>query len=134
MFKHGSFREKPGAVKSTGEKSPNLPAKSAPMHEKGKAPQGDVGEKHVTETHPGMTEPHPITGVHAIHTHHMGGGKYMTHTHHEDGNVESKEHNTAAEAHGQMQNDLPSDGQESGKDPMGGGEDYSDVLSGIGGE
>jgi hypothetical protein len=140
MFNHGNFRHqsnKPGTVKSSGEsassKEEKLPAKSTPT-EKGKAPQADVGEKHITETHPGQTQPHPTTGVHAVAVHHKGGGKHTTHTHHEDGTVESKEHNTAAEAHGQVQNGLPSDGMDSGADPMGGGEDYSDVLSGIGGQ
>lgn len=117
---------------SMGEKE-----KSAPNpHEKdAQAPHGDQGKppEHVTKTHPGETQPHPETGVHAVHVHHTGGGKAMTHHHHEDGTVESKPHESMQEAHQSAQESLPSDHMGGDQNMDQGGEDYSEVLGGVGG-
>lgn len=135
MFNKGKFRSHPGQVKSAGEKTP--PA-SHPKEE-GHAPQGDVGgkgEKHVTETNPGETQPHPVTGVHAFHGHHVGGGKYKSHTHHDGGDVETRSHATAQDMHQAMKEALPDD-QESqdgqDNDIRDGNGDFSEQLGGIGG-
>lgn len=123
----------PGAIKTAGEKTP--PAKVG-MEEKGSAPHGDVGEKHVTETHPGETQPHPVTGVHAFHAHHTGGGKYTSHTHHDGGDVETRQHGSAEDMHQSMHEALPGDQEASGgqdHDIRDGGEDFADALGGIGG-
>jgi hypothetical protein len=133
MYQHGKFKSHPGQVKSLGEKTP--PAKVG-MKEEGQAPHGDVGEKHVTETHPGETQPHPATGVHAFHGHHIGGGKHKSYTHHDGGNVEVQHHETAGDMHQAMHEALPDDqeAQEGqGRDIRDGGEDFSDQLGGIGG-
>lgn len=132
MFNKGSFRSHPGQVKSSGEKTP--PA-STP-HEEGQAPHGDVGEKHVTETHPGKTQPHPTTGVHAFHAMHKGGGKYESHTHHDGGDVETRQHPNADEVHRAMGEALPSDqeGQNQGRDIRNGDQDFATELGGVGGD
>ena len=132
MFKRGSFRSHPGQLKSAGEKTP--PASSP--QEKGQAPHGDVGEKHVTETHPGETQPHPTTGVHAFHGHHVGGGKYKSTTHHDGGDVETRSHATAQDMHQAMAEALPDDQEaQNGQDNdiRDGNGDFSEQLGGIGG-
>lgn len=133
MFKGGSFRNKPsdhpGKVGSTGSKTP--PA-STPK-EKGSAPHGDVGEKHITETHPGKTQPHPVTGVHAFNGMHKGGGKYESHTHHDGGDVEVRQHGSAGEMHSAQQEALPDEGGQE-NDPRNGQQDFSEDLGGIGGD
>jgi hypothetical protein len=137
MFKHGSFRSHPGQVKSTGEKGPKTPPHKEGMKEEGQAPHGDVGEKHVTETHPGETQPHPSTGVHAFHGHHVGGGKYKSYTHHDGGEVETKEHGSAADMHDSMNQALPDEqgeGHDQDSDMRDGAESLADQLGGIGGE
>lgn len=136
MFKHGSFREHPGQVKSTGSKTP--PAKVG-MHEQGQGPaqaaHGAAAPEHVTKTHPGETQPHPETGVHAVHIHHTGGGKFMTHHHHEDGTVETQHHQSADEAHQAAHESLPGEQESANQnsDIRDGGEDFADQLGGIGG-
>src|ERR1700690_865587 len=127
-FSSAAKNNHPGAVKSLGEKTP--PAKVG-MEEKGAAPHGDVGEKHVTETHPGETQPHPSTGVHAFHGHHVGGGKYKSYTHHDGGEVEQRDHQSAGEMHQAMHEALPDDQENQegqGNDIRDGGEDFSDQL------
>lgn len=133
MYKHGKFI-RPGQVKSSGEKPPaEKPPKSQHEMEHGEsqAPHGGSGEEHVTKTHPGQTQPHPVTGVHAFHAHHTGGGKYRSHTHHDGGEVETRDH----ESHGDMmaahQEAFPPD--EQGGQDQGGMGGYEDALSGVGG-
>jgi hypothetical protein len=130
VFRHGSFRHQ-GPANTTGSKTP--PA-SSPT-EKSAPPHGDVGEKHVTETHPGKTQPHESTGVHAVHIHHMGGGKYQTYHHHDGGDVEVKHHQTADEAHQAAHESLPGEqiGDNQGRDIRDGGQDFAESLGGIGG-
>ena len=109
----------------------------ATMHEKGKqAPHADVGEKHVTTTHPGLTKPHPSTGVHAFHAQHLGGGRYQSHTHHEDGTVEKREHPDHADMMSALHEALPPEEQGTGEenDQRDGGMDFAEQLgTGIGG-
>ena len=117
---------------SAGEKTP--PA-SHPK-EKGMAPHGEAGPEHVTKTHPGETQPHPMTGVHAFHGHHVGGGKYMSHTHHDGGEVETQHHESADDMHSAMAEALPSEGGDHmGNDQNmdGGGQDFAESLGGLGG-
>jgi hypothetical protein len=139
-FNKGKFRStvdahhNPSAgEKASGEKNP---AKSSPT-EKGKPPMEGHGTppQHVTQTHPGMTQPHPQTGVHAVHTLHKGGGKYETQHHNEDGTVEQRQHSSAEEAHQSAQESLPGDsGQMHGdQNEEMGGQDFSETLGGIGG-
>lgn len=118
-----------GAVHSTGSKPPTPNERE---HGPAQAAHGGGGEKHVTETHPGKTQPHPVTGVHAFHGHHLGGGKYESHTHHDGGEVETRQHPSASDMHSAMQEALPDDGMSQGTPQtpeMGGMAD----LSGIGG-
>jgi hypothetical protein len=133
-FNKGKFSSHPGAVKSTGEKNP--PAKMG-MHEQGKgeaeAPHGQTGPEHVTKTHPGETQPHATTGVHAFHAHHQGGGKYMSHTHHDGGDVETRNHPNHSEMSSAASEALPPDEQGEGNDMHDGGMDFSEALGGIGG-
>lgn len=139
-FQHGKFgpakSSKPGAVKSTGSKPPSEP----PMHDKGgsehgdkQAAHGETGEKHVTETHPGETQPHPTTGVHAFHGHHSGGGKYKSFTHHDGGDVEERQHESAGDMHSAMNESLPDQGGDMNQS-QDGGMDYGADLGGIGGQ
>ena len=136
-YQHGKFGPaskgsmgggKAGAVHSTGSKAP--PAKEP------QAPHGQMqagGEKHVTETMPGKTQPHPTTGVHAFHANHVGGGKYESHTHHDGGQVETKHHESAGDMHQAMNEALPDDQQGQGQEqgmPM---DDMASQLGGIGG-
>ena len=136
MFNKGKFKSTASAHHnpSAGEK---VPAKSTP-HEDGQAPHGqtDNTPEHVTKTHPGETQPHPVTGVHAFHGHHVGGGKFMSHTHHDGGEVETQHHGSGEEMHDAMRKTLPGDsGHMAGnqKEDMG-GEDFSEALGGIGGK
>jgi len=135
-FSGGKFKSHPGQVKSTGEKTP--PAKTG-MHEQGKgpaqSPHGGSSEEHVTKTHPGTTQPHPTTGVHAFHANHTGGGKYQSHTHHDGGEVETREHPSAGDMHAAMSDALPDDQQGDGmNDQHNGGQDFGEELGGIGGD
>lgn len=129
-FSHGKFgpakSSKPGSVKSTGSKAPE-PEKS---DKKDSMPQQEHGEgmKHVTETHPGMTQPHPTTGVHAVMGMHKGGGKYMSHTHHDGGEVEQKEHPSSSDMAQHMQQAMPDDQQQDPNQQA----DFSGDLTGIG--
>ncbi len=138
-FKHGKFSGA-GQVKSAGEKPPKndnadkqkTPPASTPK-EKGKGPAQQNQQpavQHVTQTHPGETQPHPMTGVHAVHAHHKGGGAYTTHTHHDGGDVETNDHGSAAEMHGHMQQALPDDGMGQPQQPTG----MDDALGGVGGD
>lgn len=123
-----------------GKAGATTPREKEPAHsrpeEKSHAPHGDVGEKHVTETHPGKTQPHPHTGVHAFHTFHTGGGKHESHTHHDGGEVEVRQHPTASDLHEAMHEALPDTEQEDNaeRDIRDGGVDFSESLgTGIGG-
>jgi|SRR5579864_1751718 len=71
------------------------------------APHGEHSPEHVTKTHPGETQAHPVTGVHAVHTHHIGGGKYMQHTHHGDGSVTSEPHENLESAQSAERDSFP---------------------------
>ena len=135
MFQHGKFR-------STGEKGPKpAPAEKSMdktkemVHGKAQQPHGggDTVE-HITKTHPGTTEPHPVTGVHAFEAHHVGGGKYTSHTHHDGGEVETRHHEGAADMHSAMHEALPDEGaHETGMDNEGMDNGFADSLGGIGG-
>jgi len=107
MFHHdksgkASFRHGGGAIHP---KPGPRPVGSQRHGEAGVTPKqhahggSSAGEPHVAETHPGETQPHPETGVHAFHTPHAGGGQYRSHTHHGDGHpkgmhVETREHDS----------------------------------------
>lgn len=91
---------------------------------------------------PGMheapkTEPHPTTGVHSIHSFHVGGGKYVTQTHHEpphSGAAPMEDHHeNASMMHAHMQEHMP-DEEHNDQDPEDQtGEEVSSDLSGLGG-
>lgn len=77
-----------------------------------------VGEGHASEH---GTQPHPKTGVHAVHIHHMGGGKAVTHTHHEDrakgeNGIETQDHDSMDDANQHAQAMLPSGDQDTNQD------------------
>lgn len=132
-YMHGKFR-------STGEKGP----KPAPVEKSmdktkelvhGKAQQPHGGgdtEEHVTKTHPGATQPHQVTGVHAFHAHHTGGGKFTSHTHHDGGNVETRQHDNEADMHAAHQEAFPSESAE-GDHNMAPDDGFGESLGGIGG-
>ncbi len=138
MFKHGSFR-------STGEKGPSKGGSSSEkgsmdntkelIHGRAQSPHGggEAPEEHVTKTHPGTTEPHPVTGVHAFHAHHVGGGKFTSHTHHDGGEVERRDHPHAADMHQAHQEAFPNEGGEQNPDREGDMSDFGESLGGIGG-
>ncbi|MBU6231666.1 hypothetical protein KGP36_03275 [Patescibacteria group bacterium] len=130
-FMHGKFRE----PRAEGEKS--MPGKSPKDHEmehgKSMAPHGGSEEKHVTETHPGETQPHPVTGVHAFHAHHMGSGKFKSHTHHDGGEVETRHHPNEADLHQAHKDAFPDEFGDDDGTSQGEGSDFSDSLSGVGG-
>ena len=133
MFHHdGKGRAHFGSGGKAGPTMPAQKVKGATMHEKGHAPHGDVGEKHVTETHPGKTEPHPHTGVHAFHAHHVGGGQYHSHTHHDDGTVESKQHRDHGDMMAAMHEALPPT-DDADHDLRDGGESFGEELGAVGG-
>jgi len=137
-FHNGKF-----GPKSTGEKGP----KPAPIeksmdktkelvHGKAQEPHGGGDtEEHVTKTHPGTTQAHPMTGVHAFHAHHSGGGKYTSHTHHDGGDVETRQHGSADEMHSAMHEAMPSDGHGdmSAHNDMDMDDGFGESLGGIGG-
>jgi hypothetical protein len=119
-------------------------------------PHGDAGHtpEHVTKTHPGETSPHPATGVHAVHVHHVGGKhepeahgsgsqghQFMTHTHHADGSVETTHHADMNAVHDHMTQMFPtSEGNDSqhdqnaDSDSYGGGGSLANMMSSMGGE
>lgn len=133
-FSGGKFTG-PGSAAGSVEKTP--PA-STP-EEKGKGPaqaaHGDTTVEHVTKTHPGETQPHPATGVHAFQAHHSGNGQYKSYTHHDGGEVEAQQHNSADEMHAACQSCLPAEGGtgDMTKDMRSGGNDFAEELGGIGG-
>lgn len=103
-----------------GNKPPNAfeAAKSKveqgqPSSHSAHAPGSGVGEGHAKEH---GTQPHPVTKVHAVHIHSMGGGKAATHTHHDDGRIETQQHGSMDEAHQHAQTQLPGDGQDQDQD------------------
>ena len=132
MYSHGKFT-KPGAVKSTGEKTPPASTPHEKEHGQAQSPHGGGGMEHVTKTHPGKTQPHPVTGVHAFHGNHMGGGKYESHTHHDGGEVETRQHGSADEMHQAMKEALPGDAEMDQRGADMTGSDFSGALDGIGG-
>lgn len=133
-FNKGKFT-KPGAIKSTGEKGPSEARPSSTGAKETQPAHGDGGEKHVTETHPGQTQPHPTTGVHAIQAMHVGGGKYKSHTHHDGGEVETRHHEEENGMHQAMKEALPpaENNGESQQDDHDGGMPFGEVLGGVGG-
>jgi hypothetical protein len=118
-------------AKETGEQSQPKP-KPMVNRTSDQAPHEGHNIKHVTETHPGTTSPHPATGIHAVHTHHMGGGRYQTHHHHEGGNVEVRDHESVHDAHQAAQESLPDEGKME-REEGDYGEDYGSSMGGIGG-
>jgi hypothetical protein len=110
-FNKGKFKQAGEMGKTDHSSKPG----KAPAKAQSQTPKNEQGEEqsqapeHVNQTHPGQTQPHPATGVHAFHAHHKGGGQYTSHTHHGDGTVETQEHPD----HGSMQQAgeaaLPSD-------------------------
>jgi hypothetical protein len=133
-FNKGKFRSTVSTHHNptAGEK---VPAKSSPTEKKGPAEAGSTPE-HVTKTHPGETQPHPQTGVHAFHAHHTGGGQYTSHTHHDDGTVQTQQHGSGEEMHDAMVKTLPGDTGHMGGDTNEemGTSDFAEQLGGIGGK
>lgn len=130
-----------GKFKPHGQVAPpakQVEAASTPTeqgHGPAQSPHGGGSVEHVTKTHPGETQPHPVTGVHAFHGHHVGGGKHVSHTHHDGGNVETKQHPTAQDMHAAMQDALP-DGDQSDptdRDMRDGGQSFDESLGAVGG-
>lgn len=140
---HGKVAQRPGASKPTVHEraagAPQEREKHAQKHGEPMAPHNaSSGEKHVTETHPGKTQPHPTTGVHAVHAHHTGshdggGSQYTTHTHHDDGTVETRENRSQDEMEQDHREAFPPGTETAeGEDQQ---EQFSDELAGgIGGE
>jgi len=121
------------------KKASKSPAKSEPhrgtgqhedMHEEEKTPE------HVTMTHPGETQAHPATGVHAVHVHHTGGGKHTVHVHHDGGHVESHHGLAQHEAKQMVDEHLPAQDGEQHQEPDGdeGAGMPSGMMSSLGGE
>lgn len=148
-FKNGKFipagkvAHKPGATAPTIASRPHgTPAeKDKHPHAESQSPHGGNQEKHVKETHPGKTQPHPETGVHAVHTHHTGehhagGPAYTTHAHHDDGTVETRENRSQDEMEQDQHEAFPmtASAENDMEDNAGGGEDFAETLGGgIGG-
>jgi hypothetical protein len=134
-FHQGKFRG------STGEKGPKPTPTHSSMdktkemvHGKPQEPHGGGStEEHITKTHPGTTQPHPETGVHAFHANHTGGGKYTSHTHHDGGQVESRQHENAADMHSAMHEALPAEGGGEMAGNMAPDDGFGESLGGIGG-
>lgn len=141
MFHHtkdgkASFRSKVHLEPGARPAKPNgaSPMKK-PEHGEPQAPHdAHSHEEHVTKTHPGKTEPHPVTGVHAHAAHHTGGGKYTTHTHHDDGSVESRDNRSHEEMVADQHEAFPPDemAENEGSDQADGF--ATDLAGGIGGE
>lgn len=130
-FKAGKFSG-PGASQPMGSKLPPASTPKAKVADESEAPHGVQGPKHVTETHKGMTQPHPMTGVHSVHGFHKGGGKYESHTHHDGGDVEVKQHPSSDDMYSSMQEAMPSEGGQPGDGMSDDSMDYSDALGGVG--
>ena len=133
-FSHGKFSGPGSAKHISGEKSAPSPKKEEMQAPHGGQQQHSGGEKHVTETNPGETQPHPQTGVHAFHGHHVGGGKFKSHTHHDGGDVETRDHASADEMHQAGKEALPGMDSAQAPPPDDKGGTYTDALSGIGGD
>src|SRR5262249_1061320 len=136
MFHH----DKSGKAKF----GPSAPPARKPMpdkkpHGEPQAPHNATSsEKHVTESHPGKTQPHSKTGVHAFSAHHHGGGKYESHTHHDGGEVETRQHMNAGDMHQAASEALPDENQGMNEnEQMASDQDNGDmgeaIGSGIGG-
>lgn len=115
-FQGGKF--KPAGETKKGKDNSATPAKdkAKPQAMQSKTKQGEEqsqAPEHVNQTHPGQTQPHPGTGVHAFHAHHTGGGKYTSHTHHGDGTVETQQHPDVSQMGQAGDSAFPSQEQES---------------------
>jgi hypothetical protein len=145
MFKHGKHMQ-PGH-KDYGMK-PKPHAGGPESHpQEGQHPMGHAANahehgtpKHVEETHPGETQPHPTTGVHAFHAHHTGGGHYTSHTHHGGGGggggeVETRDHGSHADMLSAMHEAFPAENEadEEREGPADGTEYAEELAEGIGG-
>lgn len=86
--------------------------------------------QHTSETH--GTQPHPVTGVHAVHMHHMGGGKFQSHTHHDGGGVETQQHDGEQAAQQHVAESFPTDERDP-QDEQQMGPPTGGDLSGLGG-
>ena len=116
--------------------------KEAQMPHEGKAktsePSGEghgmeQPHEHTSETH--GTQPHPETGVHAVHVHHMGEGKYVTHTHHDGGHIAVDHHPNEAAMKEHVDQSLPNQGEEAENEPDGDEESpMAGMMGSIGGE
>lgn len=82
------------------------------MDADGPTPEQGEAVQHVNETHPGETQPHPTTGVHAFHVHHVGEGQYRSHAHLADGQVETQDHPDANSVREAADQAFPPDQQE----------------------
>lgn len=137
MFGHNKEGK---ATFKAGQKSESMDSKPKPNMGGDKKPMSQPpneqhSPEHVTKTHPGMTQPHPSTGVHAFHSMHKGGGKFESHTHHEDGNVEVRPHDNAEDLQAAHQEAMPSDnmGDQAPPDDMNNMEGMMKDMKGIGG-
>lgn len=106
-YRSPHLRNKPMNIK---EKPGGAMAKPGDGHEEPQShsQSGGVGTAHASEH---GTQPHPVTGVHAVHIHHMG-GHVMTHTHHDGGKIETAKHSDMVAAHNKAQEDLPQQNEE----------------------
>jgi hypothetical protein len=124
----GPIKPQPGArpAHEHGKAVPNEP-------EKHQAAEAET--PHVRETHPGETQPHEHTGVHAFHAHHVGGGRYHSDTHHGDGSVEHNEHPHHEHMMAAMHEAFPPQEQadEEHEGPADGSEYAEELAEGVGG-
>lgn len=146
MFKHGKhlqpghkdygMKPKPHAGGPASHPQAGQLKEHTPAHpvEHGTPP------KHVEETHPGETQPHPTTGVHAFHAHHTGGGHYTSHTHHGDSHpdgkhVETQDHDSHEDMLSAMHEAFPAENEadEEREGPADGTEYAKELAEGISG-
>ena len=144
MFHHDKSGRASFRHSASPHGGPIKPDKGArPVHEHGKPPlnkpeahqKAEAETPHVRETHPGETQPHEHTGVHAVHVHHAGGGRYHTYTHHGDGTVEHNEHASHEEMLSHLHEAFPAQNvaDEEREGPADGSEYAEEMAEGLGG-
>lgn len=125
-LRHSAYRKGPEKPADGHETEPAEKKTEIPSHEE------HGREEHTSKTH--GTQPHPVTGVHAVHIHHMGGGRAKTHTHRDGGEIEEREHDSLEDAHDHAQNELPGgdQGEPDGDEGAGGGDMGGTMPSSLG--
>lgn len=123
--KFGAGKKQPANIRSKPGGSIPKPAETAKDGAPKPKPAGAEGKP--------ATVAHPVTGVHSVHVHHMGGGKAMTHTHHDGAEKPEELHHNSLEEAKQHQDEMLPNMGEAHQEPDGDEAGMMPHMSAIGG-